>query len=548
MRRCFLSETQEHLMIRCVRRSRAIACLLLAFLVTSSFAATTISPNTTLAAETSNNTSAANSFAAQSNGNLGAGNVSKVDVHSLLYSGQKVPIYAHFMPWFGGGNHMNVGYSSVDAAQVKRQVTDMMSRGINGAILDWYGPNHATENNTALALKAEAQTRSGFVFAIMEDAGALSACAKSGCNVTNQLISDLKYAYNTYETSPAYMRVNGQPVVFFFGVEQYAINWNTVKANVPGNPRFVFQNAGGFSHSQSQGAYSWVMINTSNANDWQQNYLSNFYLTSFSFDPSSTFAATYKGFNDKYAAWTQHRVVNQNCGETWVNTWKEINQHFNIAKPLDALQLVTWNDYEEGTEIETGIDNCVSVNGWMTGSTLNWQINGNPSMVHHYTLYISKDGKNLMSLGDVPTGQRSMNLAPFAFANGIYTIYVKAVGLPSMMNHMSAGIEYTVNSGSAPTPTPPPSPVPPTTATGVTVQSPANNSTTTSPVHVVASASAPSGIAAIRIYVDNVSVYTVNASGINTGVTMSKGKHYVVVQAWDNKGNVYKTPLNITAQ
>jgi hypothetical protein len=99
-------------------------------------------------------------------------------------------------------------------------------------------------------------------------------------------------------------------------VEQYSINWNIVKANVPGNPHFVFQNSGGFSHSQSQGAYSWVMINTSNANDWEQNYLSNFYLTSFSFGPSSTFATKYKGFNQKYAARTQHRVVNQNCGET----------------------------------------------------------------------------------------------------------------------------------------------------------------------------------------------------------------------------------------
>jgi hypothetical protein len=67
-------------------------------------------------------------------------------------------------------------------------------------------------------------------------------------------------------------------------------------------------------------------------------------------------------------------------------------------------------------------------------------------------------------------------------------------------------------------------------------------------VHVVASASATSGIAAIRIYVDNVGVYTVNASGVNTGITVSKGKHYLVVQAWDNKGQVYKTPLNITGQ
>jgi hypothetical protein len=43
-------------------------------------------------------------------------------------------------------------------------------------------------------------------------------------------------------------------------------------------------------------------------------------------------------------------------------------------------------------------------------------------------------------------------------------------------------------------------------------------------------------------------VYTVNASGVNTGVTMSKGNHCVVVQSWDNQGKVYKTALNITAQ
>jgi hypothetical protein len=106
--------------MHCVRCSRVIIFALMMFVVPSSFAATAITPNTTLAAQTGNNTSAANSFGAQSNGNLGAGYVSKVDVHSLLYAGQKVSIYAHFMPWFGSGSHMNGGYSSPDPAQVKR--------------------------------------------------------------------------------------------------------------------------------------------------------------------------------------------------------------------------------------------------------------------------------------------------------------------------------------------------------------------------------------------------------------------------------------------
>jgi hypothetical protein len=54
-------------------------------------------PTTTLAAQTSNNTSASNSFGSQSNGNRGAGNVSKVDVHTLLYSGATTKVYAHLL-------------------------------------------------------------------------------------------------------------------------------------------------------------------------------------------------------------------------------------------------------------------------------------------------------------------------------------------------------------------------------------------------------------------------------------------------------------------
>jgi len=34
---------------------------------------------------------------------------------------------------------MSVGYASNDPAQVKRQVDDMLSRGIQGVIIDWYG-------------------------------------------------------------------------------------------------------------------------------------------------------------------------------------------------------------------------------------------------------------------------------------------------------------------------------------------------------------------------------------------------------------------------
>ncbi len=80
---------------------------------------------------------------------------------------------------------------------------------------------------------------------------------------------------------------------------------------------------------------------------------------------------------------------------------------------------------------------------------------------------------------------------------------------------------------------------------GVTVSSPAAGSTAGSPVHFVASATSTHPITAMRIYVDNLSVYLVSASSLNTSVTMSAGTHSVVVQAWDSTGAVFKTPLSL---
>ena len=92
-----------------MRREKLVSAVLLLAATGVCWAGNYVVPTTTVAALTSNNTSAANGFAKQSNGNQGAGNVSKADIHSLLYSGNTTKVYAHLMVWFGGSNHMNVG-------------------------------------------------------------------------------------------------------------------------------------------------------------------------------------------------------------------------------------------------------------------------------------------------------------------------------------------------------------------------------------------------------------------------------------------------------
>lgn len=93
---------------------------------------------------------------------------------------------------------------------------------------------------------------------------------------------------------------------------------------------------------------------------------------------------------------------------------------------------------------------------------------------------------------------------------------------------------------------------PATTSTNPNVVSPTKGGAPTSPVHFVASATAQNcsaGIASMRIYTaPGVAAYTVNSSSIDTYLSMANGTYNTVIQAWDNCGNVYKTPVSITVE
>src|SRR5450631_151532 len=399
-----------------------------------------VKPTTTLAAQTANNTSAANTFVAQANGNAGPGNVSKVDVHSLLYSGTSTKVYAHLLLWFGGSNHMNVGYSSTDAGQIHNQITDMISRGIDGVIIDWYGPNNGIDQATKLVM-AEAESHPGFTFAIMIDQGAIQWDSCSGCSAQQALISQLQYIEQTYFPSKAYMTQQGRPLVTNFNIDlSYSVDWSAASAALSTQPIFLFQNNSGFTHVLSDGSYSWVMPTTS---DYGMSYLTSFYDAGMPLTAQQTIGAAYKGFNDSLASWGSGRVMGQQCGQTWLQTFSEVNGLYNSGKQLSALQLVTWNDYEEGTEIESGISNCLTISATASGNTLQWSIQGNSNTVDHYVAYVSTDGQNLMPMPDLNVGTGSMNLCSYSVPNGSYTFYVQAVGKPGMTNQISGAVTVT---------------------------------------------------------------------------------------------------------
>jgi hypothetical protein len=331
---------------------------------------------------------------------------------------------------------------------------------------------------------AEAEAHPGFGFFVEIDKGAIEwGSCYPGCNATTAVVQLMTRVAGDFFSSPAYFRLGGRPVLREFGMETVSfpsgqadpawnvVDWNAVQSQVPGNALIIHRNLGGFDKAQSGGAFGWMEPKTRDnepANYDGTDELNWFYSNAVASHGSMpAFGAAWKGFNDILADWAPPggRHVEQNCGQTWLRTFAAVNRYYSAARQLAVLQLVTWNDYEEGTEVESGIENCVSVSASAVGSKLQWTITGDESTLDHYAVFVSPDGENLAWMADFPAGTAAMDLSALALPAGTYSLFVKAVGKPSLRNHMSEPVTMTV----AAPPPPPTTLPPPTVAKDVTI-------------------------------------------------------------------------------
>lgn len=397
------------------------------------------SPINTVQSLNSNNTSAVRQIGSSEE----VGNVSKLPIRSLLYPDATTKILVRYMGWFGSPKHKDIGYRSDDPEQVRRQVEDMISRGIDGAIVAWYGPDNELINRSTQLLFAEAKRHPGFSVAVSIDTGAFDQCDKQHCDVTEEMSRLLGYVEKNFETSPAYLRVNGRPLVTSFGLEKREIDWARVRAAARNNPLFVFRNSGGFKQQESDGAFSWVAPETVSASDPMATaYLNRFNAAGLSSGGKLIIASAYKGFDDSAASWGKGKRIAENCGETWLDTFDVINRAYSTRNQLPFLLIPTWNDYEEGTDIEPGIENCVSIKAELHGTKLEWKLNGSPKTIDHYTIYASADGRSLTPLVDVNAQSDDYDLKRARVPAGTRQIYLQAVGKPSMRNHLVGPIGW----------------------------------------------------------------------------------------------------------
>src|ERR1700752_2065679 len=125
---------------------------------------------------------------------------------------------------------------------------------------------------------------------------------------------------------------------------------------------------------------------------------------------------------------------------------------------------------------------------------------------------------------------------------------------PSYPSTPPGPITWSPNTTQLPAPPacdPPTSTCPPPDPNGsndfpLTVASPINGATTTSPMSVVATANPKNPLFFMRVYVDQVAMYFTFTNSINTQLFIAPGQHTVEVMAEDTSGYISATIVNVT--
>lgn len=255
----------------------------------------------------------------------------------------KREIAAHYYPLIGP-------YHSGDKDVIENHLLLMKYAGIDGILIDWYGTYDVndyrmikinTEQIIALLDKV------GLEYAIVFEDRFLSNIVNAGLAPTevNAAKTDLAYLQTNCFSDANYIKINNKPLLLNFGPITLTTpeQWTEAFSNLNPKPTFLtLWHESYEAGTNAQGEYSWVYQNNT--------HLSNFYTNNV---PGLEIAmgSAYPGFHDFY----QEGGTSTNIGWTIDhNNGATLDETLTLAQNanLDYLQLVTWNDFGEGTMFE----------------------------------------------------------------------------------------------------------------------------------------------------------------------------------------------------
>jgi len=297
-------------------------------------------------------------------------------------------IYMHYMPWFETkesspdgqwGYHWKMGNRNPDVvdANGKRQIAShyypligpyhsgdkevienhlllMKYAGVDGILIDWYGTydlNDYKVNKENAEQLIEMLDEVGLEYAIVYEDRFLPNIVNAGLapTVTGAAKTDLAYMQTHYFGDANYIKINNKPLLLNFGpiTLQTPAEWTSVFANVNPKPTFLtlwYESAD--AGMNASGEYSWVYQDNS--------HLTNFYANKLPL-LSVGIGSAYPGFNDYYDEGGSPAGINWTISH---NNGATFDQTLTMAANanLNYLQLITWNDFGEGTMIEPTVE------------------------------------------------------------------------------------------------------------------------------------------------------------------------------------------------
>ncbi|HEY69362.1 MAG TPA: hypothetical protein G4O08_02135 [Anaerolineae bacterium] len=262
------------------------------------------------------------------------------------------PIASHYYPLTGP-------YDSMDEDVLAYQVLLMKLSGIDGAIVDWYGHTSRSDyrsSHVRTAVLFQYLQQAGLNFVICYEDQTVGHLINDGRLSTENAIAraqeDMIAIQERWLQDETYLRIDGQPVLLNFGPQYFRTNaeWNEIFSVLETQPLFFTLDSR--IGSSAAGAFNWPPMHES----WEgvlsmsalKMQLSNFYLRASYWE--HFVASAYPGFHDIYAqagVGQSYGFLDADEGETFATTLEQAFTH----NP-DIVQLVTWNDYGEGTIIE----------------------------------------------------------------------------------------------------------------------------------------------------------------------------------------------------
>ncbi|MGC2195669.1 MAG: hypothetical protein WA628_13405 [Terriglobales bacterium] len=282
--------------------------------------------------------------------------------------GEKAPkVIAAFQPWFGDPDHIRIEYNSNDPAVIRRQIREAKKLGIYAFAVDWYGARHPFLDRS-YALIQQLASKENFHVALMYD-----ETEEDDGHATEDALEALATAYKAYigPDAPgrqAYLEYQGRPVIFVFP-KRGKTDWNQVRQMVnrwENPPILLYKDDPPPQFANSfDGEYAWVHPGpkgwASDGSDWGEEYLQSFYKRMRSKRRDQiTVGTVWPGFDDTRASWSLNRHIDQRCGKTLQDTLRVFDENNDPDDPMPFVLIATWNDYEEGTAIESGLARCSS--------------------------------------------------------------------------------------------------------------------------------------------------------------------------------------------